>query len=256
MTWHANDMASRIANEFSPGEVVLVDEDSPFTIWEYIPVENAVVLICANGIVGAGPRPRVLSDSHSTPDNTRQPVGLQDWGSIVDPSSLFSLLQSGRIDTFIIDAIQIDHAGAIVPKHTNTADYKHQNLAGTGSQKHPQIIAIIDPEDDRSERALQSSCELLPLNNIVADIVITKHGLFAIQNNSFQLLDLAPDVDWEYLTSLTDASFTNRLPNSHNIDGTSSDHPEETFNSDLFKDEHGKIVATSSPSDTNIITED
>ncbi len=252
MTWQANDMASRLANEFSPGEIVLVHEHSPINLWEHIPVENAVVLICTNGVVGAGPRPRIPPHSHSTSDNTHQPIGLQDWGSIVDPNSLFNLLQSNRIDTFVIDAIQIDHTGSIVPKHTNMTDYKCQNLAGTGSPKRPRIIAAISPADDQSKPALQSSCKLPTLVDIGADMAITKHGLFAVQNNTFQLLDLAPNVNWEHLTTLTDATLTSKLPTNQQIDDAASDDLENTVHSDLFKDEHGNIVATSSQPDTKI----
>lgn len=254
MTWQINDMASRLANEFSPGEIVLVNEDSPVNLWDHIPVENAVVVICANGVVGAGPQPRIMSSARSLPHDRRRAIGLQDWGSIVEPYSVLSLLQGGRIDTVIIDAVQIDHSGSIVLRHIDKTDYRHQNLGVTVDQKRPVIIAVVDPEDEHSEYALQSSCELPTSIDMVVNMVITKHGLFAIQNDSFQLLDLAPDVDWEHLTSLTDAKFTRRRETTERVDNASSDCSDGTLGSDLFK-EDGKIVATSPPRDTNIIEE-
>lgn len=206
------DASSRIAKNiaalFNDAEDITVlnlGVGIPTQVSNYITNEN-VYIQAENGMVGVGPIAEG-DDIHPELINAgRQPVKETPGCSFMDSSASFGIIRGGHVDATVIGAFEVDQQG-------NVANWIIPNgkMLGVGGAMDlvvgakTVIIAMIHTSKGRPK--LIKECTLPITGYGEVDIVVTELGMFFFENSKVILKAIAPEIDVDYLKSVTSLDF-------------------------------------------------
>nr|WP_312580122.1 CoA-transferase [Sedimentibacter sp.] len=206
------DASSRIAKNiaalFNDAEDITVlnlGVGIPTQVSNYITNEN-VYIQAENGMVGVGPIAEG-DDIHPELINAgRQPVKETPGCSFLDSSASFGIIRGGHVDATVIGAFEVDQQG-------NVANWIIPNgkMLGVGGAMDlvvgakTVIIAMIHTSKGRPK--LIKECTLPITGYGEVDIVVTELGMFFFENSKVILKAIAPEIDVDYLKSVTSLDF-------------------------------------------------
>ncbi len=206
------DASSRIAKNiaalFNDAEDITVlnlGVGIPTQVSNYITNEN-VYIQAENGMVGVGPIAEG-DDIHPELINAgRQPVKETPGCSFLDSSASFGIIRGGHVDATVIGAFEVDQQG-------NVANWIIPNgkMLGVGGAMDlvvgakTVIIAMIHTSKGRPK--LIKECTLPITGYGEVDIVVTELGMFFFENGKVILKAIAPEIDVDYLKSVTSLDF-------------------------------------------------
>jgi 3-oxoacid CoA-transferase subunit B len=200
--WTTDQMAERIAAEIPGGAYVNLGIGLPLKIAPYVPPVNEVMFHSENGILGLGPMVTGDQIDEDLLDAGKNYVSLNEGAACFDSSLSFCMMRGGYIDIAIMGghevAVNGDLANWTVPGQTPGVGGAMDLAAGA------RQVWIIMRHLDRSGRSkIVDRCSLPLTGHGVVDRLFTDLGVFAIDADGVTLIELAPNVTWDYLTSVT-----------------------------------------------------
>ena len=195
MPWSPGEIASRIAREFSAGQVVSLGVGLPLLVAGAVDDSMEVVLHSESGILGMGPRPAHGKALRDVIDAEGQSTGVMPGGSFFDITQSSIMARGGHIDICVIGGLEVDERGNLanwtVPGEFVRGVGASMDLA-VGSDR---VIVAMNHVGPGGEPKLVSQCSL-PLTAVeCVDTVVTDLGVFEIDGGSFRCVELAPDTD-------------------------------------------------------------
>ncbi len=200
--WTTNQMAERIATEIPDGSYVNLGIGLPLKIAPYVPAANEVMFHSENGILGLGPMATPDQRDEDLLDAGKNYVTLSEGAACFDSSLSFSMMRGGYIDIAIMGghevAVNGDLANWTVPGQTPGVGGAMDLAAGAR-----QVWIIMRHLDRAGRSKLVERCSLPLTGPGVVDRLFTDLGVFQLGSDGVTLVELAPNVSWEYLTSVT-----------------------------------------------------
>jgi 3-oxoacid CoA-transferase B subunit len=178
----------------------------PTQVANYITNDN-VFIQAENGMLGVGPI-AVGDEIHPQLINAgRQPVKETPGCAFFDSSTSFGMIRGGHIDATVIGAFEVD-------QHGNVANWIIPNgkMLGVGGAMDlvvgakKVIIALMHTSKGKSK--LLKECTLPITGFGEVDVVVTELAMFFFENGKIILKAIAPEVDVDYVRSVTEFEFT------------------------------------------------
>ena len=177
----------------------------PTQVANYITNDN-VFIQAENGMLGVGPI-AVGDEIHPQLINAgRQPVKETPGCAFFDSSASFGMIRGGHIDATVIGAFEVD-------QHGNVANWIIPNgkMLGVGGAMDLVVgakkVVIAMMHTSKGKSKLLKECTLPITGFGEVDVVVTEMAMFFFENGKIILKAIAPEVDVEYVRSITEFAF-------------------------------------------------
>ena len=197
-------IAAMAATCLDDGSFVNVGIGIPGLVPHHVPDERRVLFHAEHGVVGFGSDRFGPTDSPVL-DFFGTTYRMRPGGFIGDHTRSFALVRSGRLDTTILGAFEVDAAGGMANFKTGGmiagCPGGSPELAGAARQ----VIVAIEHSDKRGQPRLVHRSDLPIGPTRSADVIVTELGWFVPRGDHFEVMRLGDDVDPEEVLERTAA---------------------------------------------------
>jgi 3-oxoacid CoA-transferase B subunit len=183
-------IARRIAQLFSPGDVVNLGIGLPTLVADHVPADVTVVLQSENGMLGLGPAPRGDEPAREDVVNAGgAPASVLPGGCFFDSATSFGIIRGGHVDYTVLGVLEVDQEG-------NLANYMipGRMVPGMGGAMDlvvgaRTVVAATLHFASAGAVRMRRRCQL-PLTALAeVDLVVTDLGMFAVRDGAFHLTE-------------------------------------------------------------------
>ena len=200
------EMAQRVAQDIPDGSYVNLGIGIPELIARYVPEGREFIYHTENGLLGMGPSPE---PGHGDPElinaGKRQVTALPGAAYFHHADS-FAMIRGGHLDLCVLGALQVSAGGDLANWSTGAPDA----IPAVGGAMDlvvgvKRIYVVTQHCTKHSEPKLVEACTYPLTGKAMVDRIYTDLGVIDVTPEGFQLVELSPGVDFEYVAERTGA---------------------------------------------------
>jgi 3-oxoadipate CoA-transferase beta subunit len=196
--WSREDMARRVAQDIPDGSYVNLGIGIPELVAKFVPEGREFIYHTENGLLGMGPSPAAGAGDPELINAGKRQVTAIPGASYFHQSDSFAMIRGGHLDLCVLGALQVAENGDLAnwsvggPDAIPAVGGAMDLVAGVKS-----IFVITKHCTKDGAPKLVQRCTY-PLTGLgVVNRVYTDLAVIDIAENGFQVIELAPGVDFE-----------------------------------------------------------
>ena len=187
-------IAKRIASELKDGYYVNLGIGIPTLVANYIPEGVEVILQSENGLLGMGPFPFEGEEDADLINAGKQTITTVHGSAFFDSALSFGMIRAGKVDLTVLGAMEVSDKGDIANWKIPGKMVKGMGGAMDLVASAKNIIVAMQHVNKAGESKLLSQCDL-PITGLgCVKKVVTELGVFNINENGFEMIEIAPGV--------------------------------------------------------------
>jgi 3-oxoadipate CoA-transferase beta subunit len=208
-----SEMAARVARDIPEGWYVNLGIGMPTLVSNYLPADKEIILHSENGIIGMGPEPGPGAINPWLVNAGKQYVTLVPGSAYVHHADSFGIIRGGHIDLCVLGAFQVAENGDLANWAT-LGDAMPPAVGGAmdlcaGAKR---LWIMTDQTTKTGASKLVKRCAY-PLTGLgCVSRVYTNAAVFELTPRGFQLIEMAPGLDFDRLQDITDAEIHRPAP--------------------------------------------
>jgi 3-oxoadipate CoA-transferase beta subunit len=202
-----DEMAKRAALDIPDGAYVNLGIGIPERVAAYIPEGREVIYHTENGLLGMGPSP-ASGEGHPELINAgKRQVTTMPGAAFFHHADSFAMIRGGHIDLCVLGALQVSETGDLANWSTGEPDAIPAVGGAMDLVAGVKTIHVITQHCTRAgQPKLVESCSYPLTGRAVVSRVYTDLAVIEVTAEGFQLLELAPGVDYDYVKLRTGAT--------------------------------------------------
>lgn len=199
-------MAQRAALDIPDGSYVNLGIGIPELVAAHVPEGREFIYHTENGLLGMGPSPQEGEGEPELINAGKRQVTTMPGAAFFHHADSFVMIRGGHIDLCVLGALQVSQDGDIANWSTGAPDAIPAVGGAMDLVAGVETIFVITQHTTRDgEPKLVDSCTYPLTGPGVVDRIYTNLAVIDVTSNGFQLVELAPGVDFEYVEARTGA---------------------------------------------------
>lgn len=204
--WNRNQMAQKVAIDIPDGSYVNLGIGIPELVAGYVPEGREVIYQTENGLLGMGPAPEAGKEDPELINAGKKPVTEIPGACFFHHADSFTMIRGGHIDICVLGAMQVSECGDLAnwstgdPNDIPAVGGAMDLVAGVKT-----IFVITQHTTKEGEPKIVNKCTYPLTGKNVVDRIYTNFAVIDVTENGLYVKELAPDVTFEYLQSITEA---------------------------------------------------
>ena len=199
-------MAQRAALDIPDGSYVNLGIGIPELVAAHVPEGREFIYHTENGLLGMGPSPQEGEGEPELINAGKRQVTTMPGAAFFHHADSFVMIRGGHIDLCVLGALQVSQNGDIANWSTGAVDAIPAVGGAMDLVAGVETIFVITQHTTRDgEPKLVESCTYPLTGPGVVDRIYTNLAVIDVTPNGFQLVELAPGVDFEYVKARTGA---------------------------------------------------
>lgn len=204
--WNRDEMARRVALDLPDGSYVNLGIGLPERVAMYVPEGREVIYHTENGLLGMGPSPEPGKGDPELINAGKRQVTALRGASFFHHADSFAMIRGGHIDLCVLGALQVSRLGDLANWSTGAPDAIPAVGGAMDLVAGVKLIYVITQHcTSAGEPKLVETCTYPLTRPEVVDRIYTDLAVIDIAPNGFQLAELAPGVDFDYVQERTGA---------------------------------------------------
>jgi 3-oxoadipate CoA-transferase beta subunit len=201
-----DEMAQRAALDIPDGSYVNLGIGIPELVAAHVPDGREFIYHTENGLLGMGPSPLEGEGEPELINAGKQQVTTMPGAAFFHHADSFVMIRGGHIDLCVLGALQVAQNGDIANWSTGAPGAIPAVGGAMDLVAGVETIYVLTQHTTRDgEPKLVESCTYPLTGPGVVDRIYTNLAVIDVTANGFQLVELAPSVDYEYVQERTGA---------------------------------------------------
>jgi 3-oxoadipate CoA-transferase beta subunit len=178
----------------------------PELVAAHVPEGREFIYHTENGLLGMGPAPQEGEGEPELINAGKRRVTTTPGAAFFHHADSFVMIRGGHIDLCVLGALQVSQEGDIANWSTGAPDAIPAVGGAMDLVAGVETIYVITQHTTRDgEPKLVESCTYPLTGPGVVDRIFTDLAVIDVTPDGFQLVELSPDVDFEYVQERTGA---------------------------------------------------
>lgn len=200
------EMAKRAALDIPDGSYVNLGIGIPEKVAAYVPEGREVIYHTENGLLGMGPSPDEGAGHPELINAGKRRVTAVPGASYFHHADSFVMIRGGHIDLCVLGALQVAHNGDLANWSTGAPDAIPAVGGAMDLVAGVEMIYVITQHTTRDgQPKLVESCTYPLTGPGVVNRIYTDLAVVDVTDDGFQLVELSPGVDFDYVQERTGA---------------------------------------------------
>lgn len=200
------EMAQRVALDIADGSYVNLGIGMPELIAKYVPEGRELIYHTENGLLGMGPSPAEGEGDPELINAGKRRVTALPAAAYFHHADSFTMIRGGHIDLCVLGALQVASNGDLA----NWSTGKPGAIPAVGGAMDlvagvKTIFVLTQHCTKHGEPKLVESCSYPLTGQGVVDRIYTDLAVIDVTPAGFQVVELSPGVDLDYVQARTGA---------------------------------------------------
>ncbi len=201
-----DEIAQRLALDIPDGSYVNLGIGIPELVAKYVPEGREFIYHTENGLLGMGPSPEPGEGHPELINAGKKQVTVVPGASYFHHADSFAMIRGGHLDLCVLGALQVSKDGDLANWSTGAPDAipavggAMDLIAGVKS-----IFVTTQHCTKTGEPKLVDACSYPLTGKGVVNRIYTDLAVIEVTNEGFQLVELSPGVEFEYVQERTAA---------------------------------------------------
>ncbi len=200
-------MAQRAALDIPNGAYVNLGIGIPELIARFVPEGREVIYHTENGLLGMGPSPEPGEGDPELINAGKRQVTAVPGAAYFHHADSFAMIRGGHLDLCVLGALQVSQRGDLANWSTGEPDAIPAVGGAMDLVAGVDTIFVITQHTTRDgQPKLVEECTYPLTGPAAVDRIYTDLAVIDITPDGFQLIELAPGVDYDYVAERTGAA--------------------------------------------------
>jgi len=201
-----DEMAQRVALDIPDGAYVNLGIGIPELITKFVPEGREFIYHTENGLLGMGPSPEEGQGEPELINAGKRQVTAIPGAAYFHHADSFAMIRGGHIDLCVLGALQVSEGGALANWSTGGPDAIPAVGGAMDLVAGVKLVYVITQHcTKKGEPKLIASCTYPLTGAGVVDRIYTDLAVIDVTPAGFQVFELSPGVDFDYVQERTGA---------------------------------------------------
>ena len=206
-----DEMAQRVAVDIPDGAYVNLGIGIPELITKFVPEGRELIYHTENGLLGMGPSPEEGQGEPELINAGKRQVTALPGAAYFHHADSFAMIRGGHIDLCVLGALQVSEGGDLANWSTGGPDAIPAVGGAMDLVAGVKLVYVITQHcTKKGEPKLIESCTFPLTGAGVVNRIYTDLAVIDVTPAGFQVFELSPGVDFDYVQERTGAKLLDR----------------------------------------------